>query len=107
VTETALDIARDHPAYQGHFPGRPILPAVVLLAEALAAIELPKPGTVPDFRKPGTVPGFDLSSVKFLRVVEPGTPLTLAYEASGGGVRFEIRAPAGVVASGVLAPRAA
>jgi 3-hydroxyacyl-[acyl-carrier-protein] dehydratase len=88
VTETALAIAPDHPAYVGHFPGHPILPAVVLLAEILAKL-----------------PGLSIVSAKFVRTVAPGTPLTLAHEATdGGGVRFEVRAPNGLVASGRLAP---
>ena len=104
MTEVPLDIARDHPAYQGHFPGHPILPAVVLLAEALAA--LPKKYQV--HFDGGNVPGtFSVSSAKFLRPVEPGTPLVLAHEAGPSGERFEIRAPDGVVASGALAARAA
>jgi 3-hydroxymyristoyl/3-hydroxydecanoyl-(acyl carrier protein) dehydratase len=104
VTETALVIARDHPAYDGHFPARPILPAVVLLAEALAVIEN-EFGVRPRSHLPrsGSDPEFSVSSAKFLRPVAPGTALTLAHEASGDGVRFEIRSADGVVASGVLA----
>jgi 3-hydroxyacyl-[acyl-carrier-protein] dehydratase len=93
-----LAIAKDHPAYQGHFPGRPLLPGVVLLAEALAAIEesLPRPAN-----------GWTVENAKFLIPVEPGTPLTLSHEAGGtGAVRFEIRSPAGIVASGVVAAQA-
>ena len=93
-----LAIAKDHPAYQGHFPGQPMLPGVVLLAEALAAIEesVPRPAK-----------GWTVESAKFLIPVEPGTPLTLSHEAgAAGAVRFEILSPAGVVASGVLAAQA-
>ena len=92
-----LAIANDHPAYQGHFPGHPLLPGVVLLAEALAAIEqgMPPPAS-----------GWTVESAKFLIPVEPGTPLTLSHEAgASGAVRFEIHSPAGVVASGVIAAR--
>jgi 3-hydroxymyristoyl/3-hydroxydecanoyl-(acyl carrier protein) dehydratase len=96
--ETPLEVARDHPAYDGHFPGHPILPGVVLLSEALAAIEVAT-GRAPH--------QWTLASCKFMNPVSPGTPLTLAHERMAtGGIRFEIRSAHGVVASGTLAPRA-
>ncbi|HET7729340.1 MAG TPA: hypothetical protein VFK48_04835 [Usitatibacter sp.] len=96
MAESAIDLQRDHPAYAGHFPGRPILPAVVLVAEALAGIE----------RDTGHGPAhWTLGNAKFPRPVEPGTPLTLAHEPTPAGLRFEIRSPGGIVASGTLAPR--
>jgi 3-hydroxymyristoyl/3-hydroxydecanoyl-(acyl carrier protein) dehydratase len=36
--ESVLRIAADHPAYAGHFPGRPILPGVALLSEVMHEI---------------------------------------------------------------------
>ena len=92
VARTALRIARDHPAFAGHFPGHPVLPAVVLLSEAMAAIGAPAEGS-------------SLDHAKFLLPVEPGTDLELEHETlASGAVRFEIRARRGVVATGVLAP---
>ena len=95
--ESTLHVAADHPAFAGHFPGQPILPGVVLLAEALHAISQ------------ATGRGAErwtLASAKFLRPVTPGTALTLSHTVSeSGGVRFEVRAAAIVVASGTLAPR--
>ena len=92
----ALRVADDHPAYAGHFPDAPILPAVVLLAEAIAAIEAAT--GVP-------APRWTLAQAKFPRAVTPGTPLTLTHEGTaGGGVRFEIRSADGTVASGSLVP---
>ncbi|HUQ28985.1 MAG TPA: hypothetical protein VM051_10345 [Usitatibacter sp.] len=91
-----LTIAPDHPAYAGHFPGHPLLPGVVLLAEALAAIEAAAPAQA-----------WVVENAKFLLPVEPGTALTLSHDAlESGAVRFEIRSDAGVVASGVVAARA-
>jgi 3-hydroxymyristoyl/3-hydroxydecanoyl-(acyl carrier protein) dehydratase len=37
--ETPLAVTSDHPAFEGHFPGKPILPGVAILAEVLAAVE--------------------------------------------------------------------
>jgi hypothetical protein len=69
----------------------------VLLTEALAAIEAATGRAAPDWT---------LSSAKFLEPIAPGTPLTLAHDVqASGAIRFEIRSPGGVVASGALAPR--
>jgi 3-hydroxyacyl-[acyl-carrier-protein] dehydratase len=38
--ETRFVITADHPSLAGHFPGRPIVPGVVLLDEVIAAAEL-------------------------------------------------------------------
>lgn len=99
MIERPLAIARDHPAFAGHFPGRPILPAVVLLAETLAAIE----------RDTGTrARDWSVSQVKFVQAVGPGASLTLAYElTAGGSARFEVRDASGLVAHGTFAPAVA
>ena len=86
----SLAIAKDHPAYQGHFPGRPLLPGVVLLAEAMAALD----------KREWTV-----ENAKFLQPVTPGSTLTLWHEATAtGGVKFEIESAHGVVATAQLSP---
>lgn len=77
-----------HPALDGHFPGRPIVPAVVLLAEALAPLALER---------------WSLASAKFLAPVAAGEPLTLHREEDGDRFRFEIRSGEALVATGVLA----
>ena len=93
----ALQIARDHPAFEGHFPGRPILPGVVLLAEALAALE------AVTARAPHE---WGIANAKLLVPVAPGTPLTLVHESlPSGAIRFEIRSPREPVASGLVVPR--
>lgn len=78
-----LPIAADHPAYAGHFPGRPILPGVVLLDAALYALAacLDRQDTTGQ-----------LKSAKFHSPVQPGEALTLhATALPAGGYRFEIR----------------
>jgi 3-hydroxymyristoyl/3-hydroxydecanoyl-(acyl carrier protein) dehydratase len=97
AVEIPLAIPREHPAFEGHFPGHPILPGVVLLAEALAAIEAATGHAQQEWT---------ISNVKFLRPVEPGTALTLAHERlASGAMRFEIRSALGAVANGTCALR--
>ena len=87
-----LSIAADHPAFAGHFPGMPIVPGVVLLDEALHALQsvLGVPfGTC------------ELQSVKFRRVLRPGEPLELRHEtAAAGAVRFSLWSTGQIVAEG-------
>jgi 3-hydroxyacyl-[acyl-carrier-protein] dehydratase len=84
-----LSIAADHPAYAGHFPGRPILPGVVLLDRAQHALE-----QASGLRITG------VAMAKFLSPVLPGEALALDYESSATGLRFEIRCGERRVASG-------
>jgi 3-hydroxymyristoyl/3-hydroxydecanoyl-(acyl carrier protein) dehydratase len=95
---TSFAIAQDHPAFAGHFPGQPIVPAVVLLAEALGAIEVATGRAPHEWR---------LSGAKFLQAVGPGARLTLTHEEARGGRRFEIRCGDAIVASGTLAAKGA
>jgi 3-hydroxyacyl-[acyl-carrier-protein] dehydratase len=78
-----LPIAADHPAYAGHFPGRPILPGVVLLDAALQALAA---------RQGVQATTGQIKSAKFLSPVRPGETLILhATESSPGSFRIEIR----------------
>jgi len=87
--EQKLRIAKDHPAYEGHFPGHPLLPGVVLIAEAMDALD---------------ASDWTVASAKFLSPVEPGMALTLAHAAKGPDtLDFEIASPRGIVATGTLA----
>lgn len=93
VDEIALCFAADHPAFAGHFPGRPIVPGVLLLDAAVAALA----------RRDGGAVG-EIVSAKFLRPVAPGEPLVLRLAATEGGkARFSIEGPHGTVAQGQLA----
>lgn len=94
-TVTRLAFAADPPAFAGHFPGRPVVPAAALLAEVLAAAEA---------RTGRDATGWRVAHAKFLAPVAPGRELELALAPEGaGGCGFEIRADGALVASGVLA----
>ena len=96
MTLAALPIAADHPAFDGHFPGAPVLPGVVLLDETIRAIELTAGGELRCWR---------VGSVKFLRPVAPGETLALEQERlASGTVRFTILSAGQAVATGALAP---
>ncbi|MDQ6621799.1 MAG: AMP-binding protein [Pseudomonadota bacterium] len=98
ANETSLAVPYDHPVFDGHFPGRPILPGVVLLDEALSSIAVATARAARDWR---------VDSAKFLSPVEPGTQLTIThFPQQSGSVRFEIRATDRVVATGIVSPRA-
>lgn len=90
----AFTIPADHPALPGHFPGHPIVPGVVLLDHAIAALGASLNRPLDTWR---------LASAKFLSPVAPGEPLDLAFDAvAGGAIRFTLRAGARDVATGVL-----
>ena len=96
MTSLALPIAADHPAFAGHFPGAPIVPGVVLLDEAVRAIELADGGEPRCWR---------IASVKFLRPVRPGEALALEQEQlASGSLRFTILSAGQAVATGALSP---
>ena len=96
-----LEIAPDHPAFAGHFPGRPVLPGAVLLSLVLQAID-----GRPALR--GIVgPEPRLDQAKFLAPVAPGARLRLSLRAHGAGVAFELRHGAAAVARGQVSAGAA
>jgi len=79
-TDTPLQIASDHPAFAGHFPGSPIVPGAILLDEAMFAIAA---ATSVAHRR--------VSWVKFLRPVRPADPLLIRHAIdANGSIRFEI-----------------
>lgn len=85
-------IGPEHPSLAGHFPGRPVVPGVVLLDHAIAAIL--------DGRACG------LRGVKFLRPVLPGETVSVAcLAASAGEMAFECSVAGALVARGSLALR--
>lgn len=99
MSAARFTVPASHPALPGHFPGRPVVPGVVLLAHVQAAIEAAH----------GPLPAFRLPQVKFLRPLLPGEPALVELEhvddASGPRWRFRVlrEADGAVLASGEFA----
>jgi 3-hydroxymyristoyl/3-hydroxydecanoyl-(acyl carrier protein) dehydratase len=74
-----FSIPHDHPSLPGHFPGRPIVPGVVLLERVLEAIEASH----------GPLGGLRLPQVKFLQPLLPGEQAQV--ELAGGAPRWQFR----------------
>jgi 3-hydroxymyristoyl/3-hydroxydecanoyl-(acyl carrier protein) dehydratase len=79
----------EHPCYAGHFPGRPVVPGVLLLELVVQAIGRGAPVLV--------------DGVKFHRALSPGESFELSFEGSGERVRFRCQLDAAPVAEGVFA----
>ncbi len=92
----SLRIPADHPSFAGHFPGRPVLPAVVLLSEVLEAA-LAEPALAALI---GRTP--HIAAAKFQSPVAPGSELHLQFDADGPRLRFELRHHDQLAASGVF-----
>ena len=89
-----LDFPRAHPAAEGHFPGNPIIPGAVLLAEALRAIEAgAEAGRFPLIVK----------SAKFFAPTRPGDRVHIEYSrAPGATISFRCRVGDAPVLAGEL-----
>ena len=99
MAEHSITVSAQHPALEGHFPGAPVLPGVVLLDEMLRVLELARPGERCAWR---------IGSAKFLRPVRPGETLICAHEPlPSGSIRFQVSSAGQAVAHGLIVPEPA
>lgn len=94
ITRLALQIPVTGPLYEGHFPGRPILPGIGLLHLSMNA--LAAAGTTQPLRA--------ITSLKLRKPVSPGDALDLELKGSepDGSVRFDVRRGSELVANASL-----
>lgn len=99
-TEHHWLVPEDLPAFDGHFPGRPIVPGVVLLDRVMRLAQEAMPGVAPG--------AWLVSQVKFLSPCGPGEELVFSFgKGARAGWTFDVRSGGREVATGSLQARAA
>jgi len=89
-----VEIAADHPAFDGHFPGQPLLPGVAILAEVLEAAHA-------DATLAACIgPAPRLGVAKFLAPVRPGATLAIEFRLGATALAWTVRDGEQVAASG-------
>ncbi len=92
MKRVAACIPADHPALPGHFPGRPIVPGVLLLDHVVAAVLADAPGCV--------LAGFP--AAKFLRPLAGDEAFEIVWQREGEQVPFRCLIGDTLVAEGRL-----
>jgi 3-hydroxyacyl-[acyl-carrier-protein] dehydratase len=88
-----FSVPHDHPCLPGHFPGRPLVPGVLLLEQVLqAAIAAGCPAAG----------ALSLPQVKFLHPLLPGQVAEVVLEGAAPRWRFEVRSAGQVLVRGEL-----
>ena len=86
-------VPHDHPCLPGHFPGRPLVPGVVVLDHVLAALEA----------RHGPLGAMRLPQVKFASPLLPGEAARVELEGAAPRWRFRVLRGDTLVASGEVA----
>ena len=86
---SCFSIPADHPALPGHFPGRPVVPGVVLLDRVAAALRCWRGARI-----------VGLPQVKFVRPLLPGQTVELHLDDGVDGVRFRLLHDGMMIANG-------
>lgn len=89
-----LPIPADHPTGVGHFPGNPIIPGALLLAEVLRCIEQ---------AEGASFAACNVKNAKFLHPARPGDTVEISYSRSAQGtLEFNCAVGAHKVLSGAV-----
>ncbi len=92
MNRLTLHIAADHPTGAGHFPGNPIIPGALLLAEVLRCIEQ---------SESARFASCTVKAAKFLHPVRPGDMIEIEYARSPQGtIEFQCTVAGDKVLSG-------
>jgi len=87
-------VAPDHPCLPGHFPGQPIVPAVLLLDLSCAVLQQARPDLGP-LR--------EVKLAKFTHPVRPGETVRVSFVFTApANLRFSCATAAGVAVQGQL-----
>ena len=85
-------ISEKHPSLNGHFPGNPIVPGVVILDEVINAVT--------NKYKQLKVLGF--AAVKFNARLKPEQIVRISFDESKKGINFECKMNSTIIASGCI-----
>lgn len=100
MPESTFSLDPAHPAFAGHFPGRPILPGVALLDQVIGAIEADPASGGSAF-----VTRHTLAQVKFHEPALPGATLSIRLDFEpAGAVAFSVSEQGRPIASGRFVP---
>lgn len=93
-----LQLAADHPTGAGHFPGNPIIPGALLLAEVLRCIEN---------AEGAGYTSCNVKNAKFPHPARPGEMVEIDYARSAqGSITFDCVVAGNKVLSGVVVANA-
>ena len=90
-------VPQDHPSLAGHFPGRPVVPGVVIVDRVLQAIEA----------RAGARAPLRLPQVKFVQPLLPGETAQVQLDGDAPRWRFRVLGARGLLASGEVVAEAA
>lgn len=91
-TRAEFVIPPEHPALPGHFPGRPVVPGVVLLDEVRAAAAAWL----------GAAPLAAMPQVKFVAPLLPGQRAEIGLELIDRSLRFAVSHAGQTLATGIM-----